>query len=399
MKTIYVFFDENNVRIPFLDYDKGLFDQLHNSKMGRWENNEQQYHISRSSFNPDLLKTILEGKITVEVNKEADNPVIVSGFITSGNDELPATITTAAPPSPESEKIMNVTVPESDLPGQFPEYWRKKLETELRARRYSPQTRKSYIFYNKEICRWLQKPPEEVNNNDIKKYLAYLEEVKQHAAATMNFNLSAFKFFYGNVLNRSFVTEQKRPRQDKRLPVVFSKYDIKKILDSVPNNKHWHLLMIAYASGLRVSEVVNLRKENVDFSRKVIRIIGGKGRKDRDTIMSALALETLELYYTQYKITDWLFPGAYPGKHISIRTAQHIFENALKRANIGKKASIHSLRHSFATHLLEGGIDITYIGELLGHKSITTTVRYTQVARRRTLSIKSPLDSIDEAEE
>ena len=157
--------------------------------------------------------------------------------------------------------------------------------------------------------------------------------------------------------------------------------------------------MIAYASGLRVSEVVNLRKENVDFSRKVIRIIGGKGRKDRDTIMSALALETLELYYKQYKITDWLFPGAYPGKHISIRTAQHIFENALKRANIGKKASIHSLRHSFATHLLEGGIDITYIGELLGHKSITTTVRYTQVARRRTLSIKSPLDTIDEADE
>jgi site-specific recombinase XerD len=395
MNTVYIFFDNDNVRIPFSDYDKGLFDQLIKSRMGHWENNDQQYHISRSSYNPDQLKTILDGKTYVEVGKEADNPVIVNGFITGGKDEPDETITV----SPETNPIPDILIPSENLPDQFPDYWCKKLEIEIRARKYSPKTRQSYIYYNIELCRWLQKPPEEVNNGDIKRYLAFLEETKQQSAATLNLNLSAFKFFYRNVMKRDTVCEQKRPRHDKRLPVVFSKYEIKKIFDSVQNNKHRHLLMIAYASGLRVSEVVKLKCENVDFSRKVIRVIAGKGRKDRDTIMSVMTIETLKQYYTQYDITDWLFPGAYPNRHISIRSAQHIFEHALKKAKIEKRASIHSLRHTFATHLLEGGIDISYIGELLGHKSITTTVRYTQVARRKTLKIKSPLDSIDEVDD
>jgi site-specific recombinase XerD len=397
MNTVYIFFDNDNVRIPFSDYDKGLFNQLIKSNMGHWENNGQQYHISRSSYDPDQLRTILDGKTYVEVGKEADNQVIVNGFITGGKDEPAINIPAAAPS--ESKTIANITVPEGEPPNQFPDYWHKKLEIEIRARKYSPKTRISYIYYNIELCRWLQKPPEEVNNGDIKRYLAFLEETKQQSAATLNLNLSAFKFFYRNVMKRDTVCEQKRPRHDKRLPVVFSKYEIKKLFDSVPNNKHRHLLMIAYASGLRVSEVVTLKRENVDFSRKVIRVIAGKGRKDRDTIMSVMTIETLKQYYTQYDITDWLFPGAYPDRHISIRTAQHIFENALKKAKIEKRASIHSLRHTFATHLLEGGIDISYIGELLGHKSITTTVRYTKVARRKTLKIRSPLDMIDEVDD
>jgi len=395
MNTVYIFFENDNVRIPFSDYDKGLFNQLIKSNMGYWENNDQQYHISRSKYDPQQIKTILDGKTYVEVDKEADNPVIVNGFITGGKDEPDETTTV----SPESSPVPDIIIPSENLPNQFPDYWCKKLEIEIRARKYSPKTRQSYIYYNIELCRWLQKPPEEVNNGDIKRYLAFLEETKQQSAATLNLNLSAFKFFYRNVMKRDIVCEQKRPRHDKRLPVVFSKYEIKKIFDSVPNNKHRHLLMIAYASGLRVSEVVKLKRENVDFSRKVIRVIAGKGRKDRDTIMSVMAIETLKQYYTQYDITDWLFPGAYPGRHISIRSAQHIFEHALKKAKIEKKASIHSLRHTFATHLLEGGIDISYIGELLGHKSITTTVRYTRVARRKTLKIRSPLDTIDEADE
>ena len=395
MNTVYIFFENDNVRIPFSDYDKGLFNQLIKSNMGYWENNDQQYHISRSKYDPQQIKTILDGKTYVEVDKEADNPVIVNGFITGGKDEPDETTTV----SPESSPVPDIIIPSENLPNQFPDYWCKKLEIEIRARKYSPKTRQSYIYYNIELCRWLQKPPEEVNNGDIKRYLAFLEETKQQSAATLNLNLSAFKFFYRNVMKRDIVCEQKRPRHDKRLPVVFSKYEIKKLFDSVSNNKHRHLLMIAYASGLRVSEVVKLKRENVDFSRKVIRVIAGKGRKDRDTIMSVMAIETLKQYYTQYDITDWLFPGAYPGRHISIRSAQHIFEHALKKAKIEKKASIHSLRHTFATHLLEGGIDISYIGELLGHKSITTTVRYTRVARRKTLKIRSPLDTIDEADE
>jgi site-specific recombinase XerD len=120
-----------------------------------------------------------------------------------------------------------------------------------------------------EICRWLQKPPEDVTSDDIKRYLAFLEEVKQHATATLNFNLSAFKFFYRHIMKKDIVREQKRPRQDKRLPVVFSKNEVKRMFKSVSNAKHRILLMMVYASGLRVGEVVKLGKKDVDFDRKV----------------------------------------------------------------------------------------------------------------------------------
>jgi site-specific recombinase XerD len=128
-------------------------------------------------------------------------------------------------------------------------------------------------------------------------------------------------------------------------------------------------------------------------------VIGGKGRKDRLTIMSDTVFNELKEYYLQNKITDWLFPGADPSQHLTIRTAQHICKNALKKAKIEKNASIHSLRHTFATHLLENETDITHIGKLLGHSSIITTARYTHVAKRRTLRVTSPLDTIDQPDE
>jgi integrase/recombinase XerD len=133
----------------------------------------------------------------------------------------------------------------------------------------------------------------------------------------------------------------------------------------------------------------------VDTARETINIIDGKGRKDRCTLISETVINALAEYYTRYHVTDWLFSGADPGKHLSIRSAQHIFEHALKRVKIEKSATLHSLRHSFATHLLESGTDIRYIQELLGHASILTTERYTHVAMRKKLSITSPLDTID----
>ena len=153
--------------------------------------------------------------------------------------------------------------------------------------------------------------------------------------------------------------------------------------------------MMVYASGLRVSEVVSLKRKDIDISRQTINIKAGKGRKDRYSLVSETVINALEEYYPRYNINDWLFNGADPGKHLSIRSAQHIFEHALKRAKIKKDATIHCLRHSFATHLLESGTDIRYIQELLGHASILTTERYTHVARRKALSITSPLDNLD----
>jgi site-specific recombinase XerD len=151
--------------------------------------------------------------------------------------------------------------------------------------------------------------------------------------------------------------------------------------------------MLAYSSGLRVSEVVALKKEHIDFQRKTVLICGGKGRKDRYTLLSDRAADFMLQYCSLCKIGSWLFPGISAGCHLSIRSAQNIFIKALKKAGIAKPATIHSLRHSFATHLLESGTDIRYIQELLGHAALRTTQRYTHVARRAVLKIRSPLDT------
>jgi site-specific recombinase XerD len=156
--------------------------------------------------------------------------------------------------------------------------------------------------------------------------------------------------------------------------------------------------MMVYTSGLRVSEVVSLKRRDLDIARETINIHSSKGRKDRCTLISETVINALAEYYTRYNVTDWLFSVADPGKHLSIRSAQHIFKHALKRVKIEKDVTLHSLRHSFATHLLEGGTDIRYIQELLSHASILTTERYTYVARRKMLSITSPLDNIDKGD-
>jgi site-specific recombinase XerD len=210
----------------------------------------------------------------------------------------------------------------------------------------------------------------------------------------MNLAISAIKFFYGNILKKDIVHERGRPREDKHLPIVLSKDEVVKILDITKNEKHRLLLTMVYSSGLRVSEVVALKREHIDFPRGVIYVKLGKGRKDRVTMLSKKAASQIEEYCKHNNIEKWLFPGQPSNRPISIRTAQHIFENAVKKAGIIKEASIHDFRHSFATHLLESGTDIRYIQDLLGHSNIRTTERYTHVAKRSVLSIQSPLDTM-----
>ncbi|GHT52503.1 hypothetical protein FACS1894106_1360 [Spirochaetia bacterium] len=186
-----------------------------------------------------------------------------------------------------------------------------------------------------------------------------------------------------------------RPRQDKQLPGILSRSEVKQILDSEKNPKHRLLLMLAYSSGLRVSEVVALKREHIDINRLLLLVRAGKGRKDRYSILSRKTAEYIKEYYSVYEINDWLFPGQPSGKHLSIRSAQYVFDKAIRKAEICKDVSIHNLRHTFATHLLENGTDIRYIQGLLGHNSLRTTERYTHVAKRSILKIQSPLDSLE----
>ena len=279
------------------------------------------------------------------------------------------------------------------LPEKFSEHWQTRLETELRSRKYSPQTRRAYQYYNRLLCRTVQKPPEEIRQEDMTHFLALVEKDREYSASSINLAISAVKFFHKNVLKNKEFNERHRPRHDGRLPIVLSKNEIGKILDKEHNPKHRLILMLAYSSGLRVSEVVALRKEHIDLDRKILYVKAGKGRKDRCTVLSEKAAKFIGEYYAFYDTKTWLFPGLPATRHLTIRSAQHIFDKAIFRAEIYKRVSIHSLRHTFATHLLESGTDIRYIQELLGHSSIRTTERYTHIARGDTLRIKSPLDS------
>jgi site-specific recombinase XerD len=280
-------------------------------------------------------------------------------------------------------------------PEFFSPPWQEKLTTELHARKYSPRTIASYVHYNRAFCRTLQKSPESVTGEDITSYLAYLDKQRDLSAASMNLAISALKFFYHKALKKNIAREQHRPRHDKRLPAVLSGSEISRLLDMEKNPKHRLLLMLTYSSGLRVSEVVALRKEHIDTSRKTLLIHSGKGRRDRYTLLSDRAATFVQEYCALYNIEGWLFPGVSPRRHLSIRSAQNIFDKALHTAGIPKALSIHNLRHTFATHLLENGTDIKYIQELLGHASLKTTQRYTHIARRSLLRIKSPLDTLN----
>ena len=269
------------------------------------------------------------------------------------------------------------------------------LRRELISRKYSYKTVNSYIYYNRDLLNFINKKPSEIDDSDIKDYLLYLAEEKQSATSTLNQAINALKFYYGTMHKKKFIYEVKRPRKDKKLPVVLSKEEIAKILNSVNNLKHKAILILIYSAGLRVVEVVKLKVEDIDSKRMLIHIKGAKGRKDRYTLLSEKALEILRSYWREYKPVKWLFEGFRDGKYISTRTVQAIFEQAKEKAGIKKEISIHGLRHSFATHLLEGGTDLRYIQELLGHVSSKTTEIYTHVSQKSLGKIKSPLDTLN----
>lgn len=205
--------------------------------------------------------------------------------------------------------------------------------------------------------------------------------------------ISALRLFCVSVLGlRMEDLPLERPRREKRLPVVLSHDELMRFLAAVTNPKHLAILSLAYSAGLRVSEVVRLRLDDLDRDRGVILVRGGKGRKDRCTLLSDTALTLVDAYLEGVRPERWLFPGSHPGRHLSARSVQKVTAAARIRAGITKPLTPHILRHSFATHLLEGGTDVRLIQELLGHNSVRTTEIYTHVSRRHLSRIRSPLD-------
>ena len=276
---------------------------------------------------------------------------------------------------------------------------KEAMRRELRLRNYSPGTIKTYLQHMTEFVRHFGRSPSELGRDDIINYLLHMTEERKVSATYRDQAVSALKFFYGKILKkRIIIDELPRPKKEFKLPAVLSKEEVSRLFAAVRNRKHLAILMLMYSSGMRVSEVVRLRPDDIDTDRHLIRVRGGKGRKDRYTVLSDVVLDTIRDYYMRWRPENFLFPGNRRGSHLSARSVQNVVSGARKRAGIKKQFSTHALRHSFATHLLESGTDLWYIQELLGHKSARTTQIYTHVTRRDIARIVSPLDRMMEGE-
>ncbi len=270
------------------------------------------------------------------------------------------------------------------------------LREELRLRNYSHKTIGPYSSSLRGFVKYFApRHPRELSSEDIRNYLLHLIEDRRIAASTANQILNALRFLYVELYKRPFVLGAvPRPKRPKQLPVVLSMEEVQRVFRVVKNSKHRCLLMVTYSGGLRVSEVVKLRREDIDESRMLIHIRKAKGQKDRYTLLGKTTLAELKEYWGERAPTDCVFPGDREGGYLSTESAQKVFKAAVAKAGIAKSVSIHCLRHSFATHLLESGVDLRYIQELLGHRSSRTTEIYTHVSRRVMGQIVNPIDRL-----
>lgn len=269
-----------------------------------------------------------------------------------------------------------------------------RMQEHLKLKAYSASTIRTYLGEMKHLLGMLLEiPADELEVEHIKRYLLYCHEKLGLTENTLHSRMNALKYYYEQVLGREkFFWEIPRPKKAIKLPKVISEEKIIDGLLAVENIKHRTLLLLAYSAGLRVSEVISLQVTDINSDRMQILINRAKGKKDRVVNLSKAVLPILRDYYRQYKPRTWLFEGQDSREHYSSRSAQQIFKKAYKNLGLPPQCSFHSLRHSFATHLLEGGTDITYIQKLLGHNDIKTTMRYAQVSTKDTGKIESPLD-------
>ncbi len=266
----------------------------------------------------------------------------------------------------------------------------------LKMREYSPSTIKTYIsMFRMFLEYYSDKQIDEISEEEIRDYLIFLVEKKNISQSYQNQSINAIKFYYEKVLGQPVKKYYiQRPRSEKKLPVVCSVEEVTAILKGTSNLKHRCILYLIYSAGLRLSEVIHLRPTDIDSDRMTIHIRHAKGKKDRISLLSDKTLTLLRQYYKEYRPKTWLFEGQF-GNQYSSRSVQNILKAALRKTKIRKKVTVHTLRHSFATHLLEGGVDLRYIQNFLGHESTKTTEIYTHMTKKGIDKIKSPLDNLD----
>ena len=344
------------VRFP---YSKEAVDKIHLIKGRKWHPEGKFWTVPADSNTKMLIKKLFRGETT------------------------------------DSSQLANIT-DKSDKKAIVDEYAvLLRFEEELRLKGYSPKTIKSYVGHVRRFFTYMGDSSQTISIGSIREYTITLLSSNNCSHAYVNQALSALKFLMLNVMkNERRVFDIPRCKKEQKLPEIMSRSEVALVLNSVSNLKHKALLALIYSAGLRVGEVVKLYMTDIDSKRGLVHVKQGKGRKDRYTILSEVAVDILRTYVKKYRPEGWLFPGADETKHLTERSVECVFREACQKARIYRKYTVHTLRHSFATHLLENGTDLRYIQELLGHANSKTTEIYTHVCEKDIQRIRSPLDDI-----
>lgn len=280
---------------------------------------------------------------------------------------------------------------------------RQRMLDDMRMRRFGEKTQLDYVRAVRHFSKYLGRSPDTASVEDLRNYQLHLVD-HGVSPASLNSAISGLKFFFGVTLDRVELMGKMQPvHLPRRLPVILSPEEVKRLIAASGNLKHQTALALAYATGLRVNEVVSLKVDDIDSQRMTLRVEQGKGQKDRYAMLSPVLLERLRVWWrvarAQGKMLDggWLFPGQNPVRHLSARQLNRAIHAAADEASIDKRISMHSLRHAFATHLLEQKVDIRLIQVLLGHKKLETTALYAQVATDILREVVSPLEKLNSA--
>lgn len=272
---------------------------------------------------------------------------------------------------------------------------RRRMEEELKLRGCSPRTRVTYVSWVRRFAERYHRSPERLGKQEIRAFLLYLLDELKLSRSSVVQAFCALKFFYIQVLHRPFELEDLRfPKRIRKLPAVLSESEVKRLLEVAETLRDLAIVMTLYSSGLRLSELLNLQVKDIDSAKMQIRIRQGKGLKDRNVILSRALLVVLRRYFRQYQPESWLFYGSTQQRRLDARVVQKLVCRLSQKAGLRAGVTCHTLRHSFATHLLEQGTGLPYIQELLGHRNIRSTLVYTRVTSRALKQVTSPLDRL-----
>jgi len=397
---------EENIGIYFPDL-ASLNKAIRKIKKARWTKSNKCWYVPLNRIKYEEIALAFQGLAEIEQSdlkeyllkkKQADTLHLSDAINKEPKSGPVLSLSSASPPATQGQLMKTKVSNRGNKIHPANAHVLPAMEQRLKLRAYSSSTIKTYLNEMAQLLQLIKNiPADDLTPEHLRRYLVYCHEKLELTENTLHSRINALKYYYEQVLGREkFFWEIPRPKKRDLLPQIFNQDEIASIINSVTNKKHKTMLMLAYSAGLRVSEVVALKTYNIDSKRMTIFISQAKGKKDRMVSLSPVLLVMLREYALKYKPdkNGYLFEGISKGTPYSTRSLQEVLQAAKKKAGILKPGSIHSLRHSFATHLIEKGTDVTMIQKLLGHNDLKTTLRYLHTSNKDLLKIISPLDDL-----